>query len=135
MVDFVKMGARTEVHKRGPWFNGRWRLIVHDFEKDWAKDTTDHGKDLVQRNLHERIKHPTGYYESHVRAVRRGTLNEVTDGGVVYGPWLEGEGSRNFPVTRFRGYHSFRKAANKLERVADNIGERLFRLKYKWRLQ
>jgi hypothetical protein len=35
----------------------------------------------------------------------------------VYGPWLEGVGSRNFPVTRFRGYHAFRVAAQELKHV------------------
>ena len=33
---------------------------------------------------------------------------EVTDGGVIYGPWLEGTGSRN-QTTRFKGYRMFRK--------------------------
>jgi hypothetical protein len=45
----------------------------------------------------------------------------IVDGDVVYGPWLEGVGSRNSPVTRFAGYHTFRKAGQKLNGEAGVI--------------
>jgi hypothetical protein len=44
----------------------------------------------------------------------------VTDSGVIYGPWLEGTGSRN-RTTRFKGYATFRKAAQELDRRAFRI--------------
>jgi hypothetical protein len=47
----------------------------------------------------------------------------ITDGGVVYGPWLEGVSSRN-EVTRFKGYSSFRKTAQWLEQQAPAVAER-----------
>jgi hypothetical protein len=60
----------------------------------------------------------------------------VWDGGwagPVYGPWLEGVGSRN-ATTRFKGYRAFRKAANALERHIEDLGDRIFRLRYRHRL-
>jgi len=46
---------------------------------------------------------------------------EVHDSGIVYGPWLEGVGSRNYPVTRFKGYSTFRKVRQEIERKAPRM--------------
>ncbi len=46
---------------------------------------------------------------------------EVHDSDIVYGPWLEGVGSRNFPVTRFKGYSTFRKVAQQIDRKAPQM--------------
>jgi hypothetical protein len=42
----------------------------------------------------------------------------VTNRLAVYGPWLEGTGSRN-ETTRFKGYHGMRLASELLEATAD----------------
>lgn len=39
----------------------------------------------------------------------------IYDSGVVYGPWIEGVGTRN-AASRFKGYAMFRKARTALER-------------------
>jgi hypothetical protein len=49
----------------------------------------------------------------------------VHDDGVIYGPWLEGTGSRNAPVTRFPGYGSFRRASQQLDREIGGIADRI----------
>jgi hypothetical protein len=70
----------------------------------------------------------------HVR--REYGSHVVSDGGwsgPVYGPWLEGIGSRNAPVTRFRGYHAFRKASEALQRRIAGMGDRIFRTRYEGR--
>lgn len=54
------------------------------------------------------FKHPTPYYEVQVTAQRRGNEMVVHDRGIAYGPWLESGASRR--PSRFRGYHSFRRA-------------------------
>ncbi len=46
---------------------------------------------------------------------------DVHDSGIIYGPWLEGVGSRNFPVTRFKGYSMFRKVAQQIDRKAPQM--------------
>lgn len=70
-------------------------------------------------NAHD-FKHPTGRYRSHLRVVRRGAI-EVNDSGSVYGPWLEGTGSRN-ARSRFKGYWHWRRTAQDVERQASRIG-------------
>ena len=50
----------------------------------------------------------TGNYRRNVHSVIKGLNAKITDGGVIYGPWLEGTGSRN-ETTQFKGYASFRK--------------------------
>jgi hypothetical protein len=47
----------------------------------------------------------------------------VTTSLASYGPWLEGTGSRNYPNTRFHGYHSFRLAGQQLDGLAEGIAE------------
>ena len=46
---------------------------------------------------------------------------DVHDSGIIYGPWLEGVGSRNYPVTRFKGYSTFRKVAQEIGRKAPQL--------------
>ena len=61
-----------------------------------------------------------GNYRRNVQGKVESNLHAlITDGGMVYGPWLEGIGSRN-ETSRFKGYSSFRKTAQWLqERIGD----------------
>lgn len=119
-----------EVTFSGPWFDGRADAVIKDYLQ-WAKETgAKHGVDLVRNTLHARLKHPTGYYESQTEAIPDGDDWQVTN-GVIYSAWLEGVGSRNAPVTRFVGYHSFRDASLELDdsivSVIDPIPERFMK--------
>lgn len=69
------------------------------------------------------FKNPTGHYRSQLRVVRRGMV-EVNDSGSIYGPWLEGTGSRN-ATTRFKGYRHWRKARQDTDRQAGRIVQRV----------
>jgi hypothetical protein len=51
----------------------------------------------------------------------------VNDRGIVYGPWLEGVGSRNFPKTRFKGYASFRRAVHRVRGEVPRISQAVLR--------
>ena len=66
------------------------------------------------RNLDTSIRHPTPYYETQINIRDQGDASVVNDRGIVYGPWLEGTGSRN-RTTRFKGYASFRRATATLQ--------------------
>jgi hypothetical protein len=61
-----------------------------------------------------------GNYRRNVQGEVKSNLHAlITDGGCIYGPWLEGIGSRN-DTSRFKGYSSFRKTAQWLqERIGD----------------
>lgn len=54
--------------------------------------------------------------------VPRSTLGRifVAGPGAIYGPWLEGTGSRN-QTTRFKGYSSFRKTAQWLDKEKGGV--------------
>lgn len=65
------------------------------------------------------FKNPTGRYRSRLHIVRRGAI-EVNDSNSVYGPWLEGTGSRN-ASSRFKGYHHWRRAAADVQRAAPRL--------------
>jgi hypothetical protein len=65
----------------------------------------------------------TGHYTMPVVVGEDETV--VTTDLATYGPWLEGTGSRNH-TTRFKGYSSFRRAGQALDRAAKDIaGEAL----------
>ena len=65
-------------------------------------------------------KASTGNYRRNVSTAMRGSVGVIDDGGVVYGPWLEGTGSRN-GTTRFKGYASFRRTADWLNKHMTQI--------------
>lgn len=56
----------------------------------------------------------TGEYSRGIHALVTNALIEITDNGAIYGPWLEGESSRN-ESTRFKGYSTFRRVTQWLE--------------------
>lgn len=75
----------------------------------------DEGVNRVISRLHRVLKNPTGYYVSRIRKERRSVYRGITDGGVIYGGWLEGVSRRN-KTTRFKGYHVFRDVKQGLDR-------------------
>ncbi len=81
------------------------------------------GVDLAHIMLDRVLQHPTGFYRSQVQVERVQNDLVVTDGGVIYGGWLEGVSERN-KSTRFKGYHTFRQVTRDLRKVATVIAER-----------
>lgn len=116
--------TEIDVSTRGPLFDGRARQAANAYVNRLERDLAEEGVRIVRQELGKVLQHPTGYYESRIQ-VERGTV--ITDGGVVYGPWLAGTGSRNFPVTRFRGYPHWIRARLRLRDRKQGIAERLLR--------
>ena len=111
------------VRTHGPIPEDRFDEIVLDFLDDAVGQVGQQGLSGVHELLNERIKEPTTYYETQVMLQRAAaeydsdvTPAVVHDRGVIYGWWLEGIGSRNHPVTSFRGYHTFRETAAALNK-------------------
>lgn len=106
---------------RGPYPEDRVDEICLDYLEDAVGQVGQQALSGVHGLLNERIQEPTPYYETQIRMQRGGDVaggydSDVTpavvhDRGVIYGWWLEGIGSRNSPVTRFRGYHTFSETA------------------------
>lgn len=108
----------------GPLFDGRARVITQSFITSLADDLGGLALQNVQQNLDRSIRHPTPYYETQINMKKEGSstfqTRIVNDRGVIYGPWLEGTGSRN-ARTRFKGYASFRRAAQDTKAKANQL--------------
>lgn len=95
----------------GPLFDGRAARAMQDAADDAREQIAEFGEEVALARMGQYFQHPTGYYESRVTTTRvTGDTSRVHDQGVIYGPWLAGVGSRNYPVTRFRGYSHWREA-------------------------
>lgn len=104
------MAEEITITLRGPLFDGRAGIAAQQAAMEITDRVATHALEGVQRNLNASIKNPTPYYETQIN-IRDLAITErvVNDRGVIYGPWLEGTGSRN-ATTRFKGYQSFRRA-------------------------
>lgn len=117
------------VTRSGPIWDGRFEHEVDEFCHEAAWEIAKVGRGDLGVRFIKVFREPTGYFESQVEAVQGPTHHEsaVHDGGVIYSHWLEGSGSRNFPVTRFKGYWSFRIISQELQGKAVAIAERVLR--------
>ena len=116
------MASGGDLTMTGPMFDGQAVAAVEDFATHVAEEVGHQGLQIVQKFLHGSLQHPTGHYMGALKVDKLGEDAIVTDGGIVYGPWLEGTSSRN-NSTKFAGYASFRKAAQQLESKVEPIGE------------
>jgi hypothetical protein len=114
-----------DVKLSGPFFDGRADDAVDMYCTDVRSDLATRGLIGVMTVLAS--PHPTGirertpYYETQLNIAGNANTDEsliVNDNMVLYGKWLEGIGSRNWPVTRFRGYHAF---AHSFVRVQESV--------------
>lgn len=112
----------------GPLFDGRAKRALADYT-DWA----DHqvGRQAMadwHLELDRSLQYPTGRYESTIHLSDDPFGSVVHDTGMIYNYWLEGHGSRNAPVTRFRGYHAAQRGAEmaraRAKSMVDPIPER-----------
>lgn len=128
MADLIRINVR-ETH-RGALLSAHGAnaiRIMREIDEAIEQDAAEWAEDQIRDLFHATFRHPTGYYESHVHISNSKGDVEIGDGGQagpVYGPWLEGVGSRNI-TTRFKGYHTFRKVTTMLEERIVAIGERI----------
>lgn len=108
----------------GPLFNGEAERLAAQACAAIEQELGRQGEALVRQHLDAVLQNPTGYYESQITSQADGGDIEITDGGVVYGPWLEGTGSRN-RTTRFKGYATFRRVTQVLQGRARATAERV----------
>ena len=102
------------VTTRGPFFDSRRTRFTDEFCSDLAEEVAEHAELLWIGGMKRSFKQPTPIYWNTTHVEVNGSVAVVNDGGrsrgLVYGPWLEGVGSRN-KTTRFKGYFNLRKAA------------------------
>lgn len=95
---------------------------VDDAVRDIEETLADEAADMIRARLKTVLKHPTGRYMRSIQVVQKGSMAEVNDSGIVYGPWLEGVSSRN-TRSRFKGYATFRRTKQELAQRADTLAE------------
>jgi hypothetical protein len=98
------------------------------YSHDVAEALAENSQDAWVGNLQRSIRHPTPYYwtQIDIRQVSS-TRYEVHDHDIVYGPWLEGTGSRNSPNSVFPGYWSLARAKETMKRRRGGIARRILR--------
>lgn len=100
----------------GPIFDGRAVKALDRLEEDLTETVAEKGVGEVRGVLGTVLRNPTGFYQSRITSRQiTDSRSEVTDGGVVYGPWLAGVGSRN-QTSRFKGYTHWRRSTQRLQR-------------------
>jgi hypothetical protein len=89
------MSETIEVDYNGPIFDGRAGMIIDQAARDMEHHLASVGADFVRAELERVLRKETPYYRLQVTSREYPGRTVITDGGVVYGPWLEGTGSRN----------------------------------------
>lgn len=110
----------VSVSRHGPVFDGRADKAVDDAARDIESRTAYFGAALIRSRMDRTFRHQTPYYRLQNQARREGAHWKISDNGVIYGPWLEGVGSRN-RTTRFKGYSNYRRSLQEIQRHMDEI--------------
>lgn len=113
-----------DVITSGPLFDGRAEHEIEDYTVHVKEKLAQVTHDAILNRLGEVIRVNHGVYESRIHIERQVDDLVVTDYPIVYGPWLEGVGSRNSPKTRFPGYFTFRIISQEMDARAQEIADR-----------
>ncbi|TMC47636.1 MAG: hypothetical protein E6J20_19405 [Chloroflexi bacterium] len=111
------MAQVIHVSTRGPLFTGVAEAELAATVTAVQREIAEYAEYQWQMNMTASFQHPSDppRYQSHVNVHPRGSDLVVDDGypgsGLLYGPWLEGVGSRN-ATSRFKGYFALRRAAS-----------------------
>ena len=126
-------GLRVNVTVQGLLFSPQGSQIIREVGEKAVRQLIEDGESRLAMMLRprpqgvflgvseaQRGKASTGNYRRSVNGRFEGLAGRIDDGNVVYGPWLEGNGSRN-ATTRFKGYASFRRVAQWLNGRARGV--------------
>lgn len=116
------MAMKIETRAYGPIADDRIQSMINAGLTSGEAKAAKRGLQMLRGEFHTHFCMPTGYYESQVHVETEAGGYKLTDGGVIYGWWLEGVGSRN-ATTRFKGYSIFRRVGQALEPEAVRIIE------------
>lgn len=106
----------------GPAFNGVLEAAVESSLVDAKLAVAAEGVNMIHSRLASVLQNATGFYESQIQTNRVRKNVVITDGGAVYGSWLEGTSSLN-RKSRFKGYKTFRITKRELQGKAPTIAQ------------
>lgn len=119
------MEIKVNTGKHGPLFDGRALAELNAFEHEAVRTVAEQGYADIHLALDLTLREPTPYYETQIQVERvTDEFYRVHDNDVIYGPWLEGVGSRN-KTTRFKGYANWRRTAQELQNKAPKIAAQI----------
>lgn len=107
--------ARNHVYVSGPIFDGRADIALRSACREGERRVAILGASMLRQFAARTFRRESNppYYRFKVEARQTAPGWKIWDQDVVYGPWLEGTGSRN-RTTRFKGYRLFRITAARL---------------------
>lgn len=111
------------IDRGGPFFDGRATKQIQNACDAIEQRVATIGASMIRTELHKVLRIETPYYRLQNEAAPDPPGWKIWDRGVIYGPWLEGVGSRNFPVTRFKGYATYRRTFQAIDRRAGVIAQ------------
>lgn len=97
------------VHLSGPLFDGRTQQELQKVTREMEKQVAASFTQQWMGNMNSSFRTQTPYYMTQVTNQEMPGQHVIHDRGIIYGPWLEGVGSRN-KSTRFKGYWSLKRA-------------------------
>lgn len=106
-----------------PIFQPQAEAVIDAWLDEATRDVATQGYADVMTNLNRTLKDPTPYYETQVTVDAMQDGFRVHDRDVIYGPWLDGVGSRN-KTARFKGYGNWRRAKQGLPAKVPALVER-----------
>jgi hypothetical protein len=103
-----------EINFAGPLFDGRAERAAAELAADAVEVVAETAEEHAVALMEIYFRDPTPYYWLQVTTDHPAYLtNVVHDQGVIYGPWLEGVGSRN-KTSRFKGYWHWRQTRQEI---------------------
>lgn len=120
------MTVAVNVTYSGPFFTGAAEADISRACDEIQDQVAAQANADVHLWMNHFFKHPTPYYETQVTVQRMAESTVVHDRGVIYGPWLAGQGSRN-QTTRFKGYAHWRLATQQAEAAVPRLAETVLR--------
>jgi hypothetical protein len=115
----------VKVDKRGPLFDGRAEKAVADACPEIEKRVATMGASSVRSRLNSVLRTQTPFYRFRVVSRPDAPGWKVTDQAVIYGHWLEGDGSRNRARPGFPGYHTFQITTALMNARAQAMGDQV----------
>jgi hypothetical protein len=110
----------------GPLFDGTARRLLEQGAEAAELAVAEAVRDQVRLEIRRRARQRSGYYESRVRVEAGRGDRVVTDSGVVYSDWLQGDAPRN-RRSRFKGYRHWDQAERQVDPRAGSIVEQAMR--------
>lgn len=113
---------RIDVDYSGPLFTGELKGRIRRMATEMKQSVGQAAISELHRLMDQMFRKPTPYYETQVVLERQVDDLVIHDRGVIYGPWLEGVGTRN-RSTRFKGYRIWRRTKQEIaDRAPDIVG-------------